>query len=123
MKRDMDLARRILLAVESSDADPREWVELDFVAEYPKNVVAYHVYLLADAGLIEANKVYSFGPDGYDWLPKHLTSSGHDFLESARNEDIWNAGKQQLAKVGGASLTMLRHLLVHIAKQKLGLSD
>ena len=33
MKRDMDLARRILQATESSDEDPRGWVELDFVDE------------------------------------------------------------------------------------------
>lgn len=123
MRRDMDLARRILQAVEASDADPREWVELDFVDEYPKNVVSYHVHLLTDAGLIEAHKAYTLGPDGYNWLPKHLTSSGHDFLEAARNEEIWAASKQQLEKVGVASLTILKDLLIQIAKQKLGLPD
>ena len=84
MKRDIDLARRILQATESSDEDPRGWVELGFVDEYPKNVVAYHVVLLADAGLIEAQDRMTMGEDGYRWMPKRLTAAGHDFLDAAR---------------------------------------
>ncbi len=123
MKRDMDLGRRILQAVESSDEDPRSWVELDFVDEYPKNFVSYHVVLLADAGLIEAQDFMTLGEDGYKWMPKRLTSAGHDFLDAARQEENWNEGKRLLEKTGVASLTLLKELLVHLAKQKLGLPD
>jgi len=121
MKRDMDLARRILQAVESSDKDPREWVELDFVDEYPKNLVSYHVVLLADARLIEAQNLMTFGQDGYKWMPKRLTSAGHDFLDAARKDENWNEGKQLLEKAGVASLTLLKDLLIHLAREKLGI--
>ena len=103
MKRDMDLARRILQAVESSDGDPREYVELDFVDEQPKNFVSYHVVLLAEAGLIEAQDLVTYGYDGYKWMPKRLTSAGHDFLDAARHEENWNEGKRLLEKAGVAA--------------------
>lgn len=123
MRRDMDLARRILLAIESSDEDPRGWVELDFVDKYPKNLVSYHVVLLADAGLIEAQDLMSMGDDGYRWMPKRLTSAGHDFLDAAREEETWNDGKRLLQTAGVASLTLLKEVLIHLARQKLGLPD
>ena len=123
MKRDMDLARRILQATESSDEDPRGWVELGFVDEYPKNVVAYHVVLLADAGLIEAQDLMTMGEDGYRWMPKRLTAAGHDFLDAARQEENWTAGKQLLEQAGNASLTLLGEVLMHLARRKLGLAD
>ena len=123
MRRDMDLARRILQAVESSDHDPRECIELDFVDEYPKNFVSYHVVLLADAGLIEAQNLMSLGYDGYKWLPKRLTAAGHDLLDAAQTEENWNEGKQLLEKAGVASLTLLKELLIHLARQKLGIPD
>ena len=121
MRRDMDLARRILQAIESSDEDPRGWIELDFLDEYPKNSVSYHVVLLADAGLIEAQDLMSMGEDGYRWMPKRLTSAGHDFLDAARLEENWKEGKRLLDKTGVAGLTLLKELLIHLAKQQLGL--
>ena len=121
MKRDMDLARRILQAVESSDGDPREYVELDFVDEQPKNFVSYHVVLLAEAGLIEAQDLVTYGYDGYKWMPKRLTSAGHDFLDAARHEENWNEGKRLLEKAGVAGLTLLKETLFHLAKQQLGI--
>ena len=123
MKRDMDLARRILQATESSDEDPRGWVELDFVDEYPKNVVAYHVVLLADDGLIEAQDLMAMGADGYKWMPKRLTAAGHDFLDAARHEENWIKGKHLLEQAGSASFTLLKELLMHLGRQKLGLVD
>ncbi len=121
MKRDMDLVRRILQAVESSDGDPRVYVELDFVDEYPRNSVAYHVELLADAGLIKAQDLMSLGEDGYKWMPKRLTSAGHDFLDAARHEENWNEAKRLLKRGGVAGLTLLKDQLIYLAKQQLGL--
>lgn len=123
MKRDMDLARRILQAIESSDEDPRGWIELDFVDEYPKNLVSYHVVLLADEGLIEAQDLMTAGEDGYCWLPKRLTASGHDFLDAARQEENWTEGKRLLNHVGNMSFTLLKEVLMHLGRQKLGLVE
>ena len=121
MKRDLDLCRRILSAVEASDHDPRELVSLDFVPEYNKNVVPEHVRLLDEAGLIDAYDLTTF--DAYDWMPKRLTMDGHDFLDAARNDETWTESKRLLKQAGGASLKVLWDLLAHLGKQKLGLPD
>lgn len=123
MKRDMDLARRILQAIESSEEDPRGWIELDFVGEYPKNLVSYHVVLLADEGLIEAQNLSTMGEDGYNWMPKRLTASGHDFLDAARKEENWTEGKRLLKQAGSMSFTLLREVLMQLGRQQLGLGQ
>ena len=53
MKFDKDTVREVLLAIEASDADPREMLEIE-VAGKSQQEVAYHIQLLAEAGFIEA---------------------------------------------------------------------
>src|SRR5262245_2726023 len=84
MKRDMQLVREILLAVEA-DTD----LNKDFKpAGYPAEAVAYHVRLLIQAKLItspmETMKSLPF------ITKPELTWEGHDFLDAARNDTTWN---------------------------------
>ena len=125
MKRDLDLCRRILLAVEESDNNPDVPIELDFYGDYPRGVVSYNVMLLDEEGLIRASRllVVPPRPDPYLWFPHRLTAAGHDFLDAARNDDIWNEGKRRLNDVGSTSLTVLLQLLGQLVKQQLGLPD
>ena len=54
MKRDIDLARRILLTVESQEeAIGQSGIDLQF-DEFTQNQISYHVMLLAEAGLLVA---------------------------------------------------------------------
>ena len=65
----------------------------------------------------------TMGDDGYRWLPKRLTAAGHDFLDAARKEENWTAGKQLLEQAGSGGFALLKELLVHLGRQKLGLVD
>ena len=122
MKRDLDLCRRILLAVEESDHDPHEYMELDFWHDYPDGSVSYQVMLLDEEGLVEAVRLNTIGTRSpYGWFPKRLTASGHNFLDASRNDDIWNEGKRRANEVGTASLPVVLELLLHIAREKLGI--
>ena len=58
MKRDMDLVRSILLAIEANQNDPFDWIDLDIPGRSPWEV-AYHIMILAEAGLIEAQDLSS----------------------------------------------------------------
>ena len=119
MKRDMDLARDILFAVEKSDDDPLGWIELKLPGRSSKEV-AYHVMILAEAGLIEAQDLSSM--DGFDYKPKRLTWHGHEFLDAARSDILWErAKKETLKQTGGLSLDLLKAVLLHLGKQALGL--
>ena len=108
MKRDMDLVRRILLAMEA-----RPQAE----AGYPLKVdgceaerVNYHVLLLQEAGLITAIDT------GLQWLPVDLTWKGHEFLDAARDERRWRRAASIVERQKGAvPFQVLEDLLLRLA--------
>lgn len=95
MKRDMELGRRILLALEE-----KEDFSTPIIPEIPEHTkleVVYHIKLLNQAGLIEA-----MDWSGDEWVATTLTSIGHDFLDAARNETIWQKAKAMVLGNGAA---------------------
>lgn len=125
MKRDMDLCRRILLTVE--DSPPGESVEMPFVDDYPKNVVARHVGLLSEAGLVEAETGWNpvpMDPTTLGYYVTDLTWAGHDFLDAARDEGIWAKAKERFSDAGvSATFTLLKEMLENLGRGNLGLGD
>lgn len=101
MKRDMDLARKILLAVEEKE-DFSSWLVPE-IEGYTKLEIYYHIKLLIQAGLAEGENLSS--DSGDKWVIKTLTSYGHDFLDASRNDTTWNKAKESI-KSKGLSLTL-----------------
>ena len=76
--------------------------------------------LLAEAGLLEA--VDATAGAGLDWRPKRLTWKGHEFLDDARNENVWRKTQELVQEKGGSvSLGVLQALLTEVAKSLFGL--
>ena len=118
MKRDLDLARRILIKIEAelppmqvgtftpsafSVENKEEW---DWILE--------HFRLLADAGFIEKGSLSSGG-----YTLRGITWAGHEFLDSIRDEEVWRRTKEGANKVGSWSLETLSEIARAIAKKKL----
>jgi hypothetical protein len=118
MKRDMDLVRGILLALEARDPEESGAVHVD---GYTERAVMYHSRLLMQAGLIEAidSPVLQ---DAIRVIPLRLTWSGHEFLDAARSPAMWSAAKKR-AGDGFASLPLdvVKALLTKTAKDAFGL--
>jgi hypothetical protein len=91
MKRDMDLIRKIMLEIEQN-ADPMAWVKID-IPDHSATEVSYHIKLLYEQGLVEANDCSDLG--GISWKAKNLTYEGHDFLDAARSDTVWNKAKRE----------------------------
>lgn len=118
MKRDMDLARKILLAVEEKGGT-RGGLDLD-IPGHAKDEVSYHVQLLAEAGLLEAQDLSTM--HGFEVRPKRLTWNGHEFLEAARNDTVWNRAKEIVKEEGGSiPFDLLKALLFKLASGLFGL--
>lgn len=112
MKRDMDLIRKILLAIEAHPK-PDSWEKpIDFNIEgHSSEEISYHLKLLAEAGLIEAKDVTTIGK--YEWRANCLTWQGHEFLDASRDESRWKKAKRLVfEKTGGLSFEMLKLALV-----------
>ncbi len=103
MKLDKDLVRDILLAVEAYKGDPREWKDIRIESK-DREEIAYHVCILAEAGLLEAEDLSS--PDGYDWRATRLTYEGHEFLDTVRDSEMWKLTKDRATKAGVGSVRL-----------------
>ena len=114
MKRDMDIIRRILIAVEDAD----EPVEI--IPDCTDAVFGYHAALLIDAGLATGDVV-----DGPNLQPMagsifRLTWAGHDFLDAARSDTVWRTAKEKILKPGVSwTFEILKETLKTLAKQEL----
>jgi hypothetical protein len=114
MKRDMDLCRRILFEVEASpEAVGHRPIQLNIEGHDPHEI-SYHVQLLQGASLLEAMDLSA--DDEIDFRPKRLTYAGHEFIEAARKDSLWQKAKSlALEKTGGLSLDVLKALLLKLA--------
>ena len=118
MKRDMELIRRILIDIEAHDQ-----VKLSDVSS---DVLAHHILLVNEEQLIKGLVAVEqlSGPPILQQTMAYvrLTSKGHDFLGSVRDEGIWKKTMGKIAEVGGGiSLSLVGTLATEYIKENLGL--
>jgi len=118
VKRDMDLIRAMLLAIES---DPSGFAPKIEIPDYTEEQINYHAFLLGEAGLAEVSSITTNSSKSPEAMVKHLTWAGHEFLDSARDNTIWNQAKDKIGKIGGAAIQVWIALLIEQGKKQLGL--
>lgn len=123
MKRDLDLLRNMLLKMESLDSSHgtvRLYTFKDLCDD--EAVLSLHIHLLLDAGFIEAADIVHLDDAVDDFLITRITFDGYDYLDSIRNDSIWNEVKQKISSVGGSvSLDIVKELGVTLVRQHLGI--
>lgn len=92
MKRDMELVRRILFAIES------EYKGVSIcnlsVPEYDLVTIAEHCKIMYEKGLINEYKpVQADGTPVLAFWVGNLTWEGYDFLDKIREDTVWNKTK------------------------------
>jgi predicted transcriptional regulator len=109
MKRDFQLIRKLLLEIECQ-SNGLNHVKLTDIKNYSKEQIQYHLALLHEAKLIVAYDTTS--PAGLGFIVTRLTWEGHEFLDDARNDTIWNKTLHDISKVTESiALPLLRELL------------
>lgn len=118
MKRNMDLIRLLLLRSEGDQ---------DAAAECTKFTVeelGYHVQLLIDAGLVEGMVARDSNGAIIGAVVSRLTWSGHEFVQTMRDNTLWKKAKEHFLKPGVSwSFDLLKEWAKHELKQKLGLTE
>lgn len=85
--------------------------------------VCEHILLLGDAGLAEVRELGGTFDGSAGVVLDRLTMKGHDFLEAARNETIWQKAMNTVKEKGDSvSLGVLTQILSALLKQHFGLS-
>ena len=118
MKRDMELIRMVMLAAEKTK-DPFELIDPKIEGRSEEEI-SYHVALLDDAGLLHGQDRTAIGV--FRWSVGTLTWAGHEFVEVARDDDVW---KEALAITdksgGGTSFELLKKALMQVLEKRAGL--
>lgn len=111
MKRDLDLARRLLIEIENRGVDCSVSVLRSGPDQEMEERVRYHLRLLVDAGLL---KEVDRTSNGIPCL--RLTYQGHELLDLARDEYRWQeACRLVQQQTGGQSWTVIRTILLRWA--------
>lgn len=92
MQRDMDLIRRITLAVHQSD---KPVASLEGVG---RDVFAQHVQLMSEAGLVYAALQPNDMRPATTAVIWRLTWAGHEFADAIMDDTIWNKAKENVIK-------------------------
>lgn len=121
MKRDMDLVRKILLAM--NDHEHGFVMEELEVGGYTQEQVGYHCFLLYEAGLIQASDVSTDDTPSPSALPVRLTWEGHEFIENAQNDKVWGQAKEAVGKIGDVSFSVWASVLSQIVMRNLGIGN
>lgn len=111
MKRDIDLARQLLLDIENRGADCSVSVLRTGPNHDADERIRYHLRLLIDAGMLkEVDRTASGVPC------IRLTHEGHELLELSRNESRWREAKWLCKRrTGGLSLATIQSILCRLA--------
>lgn len=98
MKRDMDLAREILLEIE------RRYVSTAIynlkIDGYDTATIAYHCKILCEAGLVSDYKAQYAGDDIWSFGVGSLTWEGNDYLDKVRDNSTWSKTKNIIKEKG-----------------------
>lgn len=102
MKRNLDLIRAIMLRIESSSETSFDAYDfLDLCTD--KSALHYNIYLMYDAGFIEALEVEILQSSLPVYRILWLTNYGCEYLDTVREPSVWQKTQTALQSVGGSA--------------------
>jgi hypothetical protein len=123
MERDLELVRAILLEAEKH---PHGIIGRNpELSGFTPEQVGYHIYLMEQAGLVEAAEATDNSSRSPCALLMNLTWAGHDYLDAVRPPEVWRQVKPAVQRVGSMTLDAVKALATevatHLAKEAMGL--
>lgn len=117
MKLKHDCVRDILIHCEEflSFGDNLSWNPLsleDFsnaLTKYSLEDIAYTLYLLDEAGFIDA-QITNYDGGIYTIFVYRLTYIGHEFIDTIKSDNVWKKVQAAVASIGSASLPIIQTL-------------
>lgn len=125
MKRDMDLIRRIVLAVQDLPlGQGRETCVLNGLEGIDPLEFGAHVQLLEEAGLVMAAVQGGEKRPAANAVVFRLTWAGHEFADSIRDDTLWKKAKDHVLKPSASwTFSVLGEFLKAEVRRRLGLAE
>lgn len=122
MQLNQDCIRDLLLYLEANlsyeNNIPIEGLHLN---NYSPNDLTYTADKLNEANYIKAIKSSCTYKDIPIFIVTDITYSGHQFLDTIRDQSIWESTKAKASKFASISIPILQELATSFLKDKLGL--
>jgi hypothetical protein len=113
MQRDLNLIRLLLLQVESGEKP-------EGMSRYTEAQILYHCALAVEAGLLQGRIRPGSESRAGGAMIDRLTWTGHDFLDAARSDTLWNHAQDTIRKKGGAwTFELVTELLKSLLRESL----
>ena len=126
MKKDLDLIRQIMLTLEENmeygkNFQSAQLIEVMKDATLSAEKLAYHIGLLVESDFIRAKDHKYLSGEPTDYQIYTITSQGHDFIDTIRQDTTWNKIKEKAYDIGGFSLSLLVDIGKEYLKKQIGL--
>jgi hypothetical protein len=122
MKRDLQLVRELLIFFEEKEKDIP--VKIPPIEGRGNFEIMNHLVLMYEAGFLRCERIRSStDPERViEVLPFELTWHGHEFLQSIRDDNIWNKLNEQIVKPSASwTVTLVSEWLKNEIRQKIGI--
>jgi hypothetical protein len=114
MDRNLELVRQILLGAAAhphgGGFDPQATLD----GKYTPEEIGYHIHLMGQAGLIVAYDVTSNDDPSPMALMNSMTWSGHDYLESVRDERVWEKTRSLAKQAGSTAFELIKQIAIAV---------
>lgn len=123
MKRDMELVRQIALRVEALNGLDEFSSEEILIEGYSAEQVSYHCVLMLESNLIAAFDTTTSLSPHKTMIIRRLTTAGHDFIDAARSDTVWNKAISVAKEKGiGLTIEVTVQYLKAVTRELLGLN-
>ncbi len=128
MKRDMELVRDLLLAIERDPKyDGTKWLSPSKpedlgITNHSMDEISYDLAMLIEEGFIKGKIGVGMGVRG-ETVPviNKLAWKGHEFLDDTRDPDIWDKTKERAKGLTSVGIAFIWEIAKAEIKTKLGL--
>ncbi|MBA3886118.1 MAG: DUF2513 domain-containing protein [Acidobacteria bacterium] len=105
--------RKILLAIEAHPhGHAPNRIDID---GYDQEAIQYHIFIMGEGDLLRVSKTTTMQSSSPSAIAHGLTWKGHEFVEAARQDTIWNRAKSLVGKAGAATLPVWMEALTKAA--------
>ncbi|MDU9408209.1 DUF2513 domain-containing protein [Pseudomonas sp. zfem001] len=114
MRRDPELIRQLMLKLESLEKPATAIATVGYrenlaIDGYTDDQVYYHVDQILMSGWVDMAGGRGMNPSGHFYF-RGLTPTGHDFVDSVRDDAIWKLTKEGVSAAGGFTMETLATL-------------
>ncbi|MBJ7657811.1 DUF2513 domain-containing protein [Weissella confusa] len=120
-----DNVRNVLLDMEEHMKLHDDWTNEDIMDAIRRTKISsddyvYTIDSLLDGGYIIGKRQRTM--DGYIYMIKSISFSGHQFLDTVRSPEIWRQTKSLTSKFEGVTIEILSQVTTNLISKQLGLN-